>query len=474
MPAPTPLSTRQLAIEALIASVCGLGFLWLADVRLGRVHMLDAFNTADMVDYCNGILHLSGDTDVAWSLKRSRITGLVAAAIAESRGIMGGLRGSSVVATALIGSGLYLWGRVASGRTAGLIAVAAGLAFSPLVLLPRILTFYPMVSAFFVLGAVGLTAGIVHRTPRTLALAGAGIGLALLADVRGLVWAVPWTAGALIAVWQCANRKRAMLWLMAPLLASFAVARWSYPADSVSFERQLDVRPLFLIYGSEDPAHQGPHDSGGDFVWGRSGPWRLPQTGWFVLQQLQLEAPEGFPPDVSAFVSDDHLTPLMPVWFGAGFLALGICVLRPRTLLAVAAGTAPFAIAFYGQQGMAEIRVRFLCQAMPGLALLIGVGLGELVDRIPGPLMSTPGRSHPVRALLAGGLVLATTLGEISSPASPWARWRRPWPIVGELVQVHPSADHTEQLSARKQICAAALAHDAEADKWIPALRRRR
>jgi len=459
--------------DGLIAILCGLGFLWLADGKLGRVHMLDPWNTADMVDYCNAILHLSTDPDTPWSLKRSRVTGLVAAALAGDRGIMGALRGSSVIATVLIGGGLYLWGRVASGRTAGLIAAATGLAFSPLVLLPRILTFYPMVSAFFVLGAVGVTAGIVRKSPRALGLAGAGIGLALLADVRGLVWAVPWMAGALVAVWRCSSRKQAALWLLAPLLGSFLIARWSFPEGAVSFEKQLDVRPLYVIYGSDDPAHQAPHDTGGDFVWGRSGPWRLPETGWFVMRQMWLEPPENFPPDVSHFVSEDHLSPFVPVWFGAGLLALGAAIRRPWAALAIAATAAPFALVFHGQQGMAEIRVRFLCQAMPGLAMLVGVGLGGVIDMLPGPLKGKESQSHPVRAVLAGGLVLAVTLGEISTAASPWARWRRPWPVVGELVQVHPNAQKKDQLNERKQICAQALLRDEAAGHWIPPLRRR-
>ncbi len=468
-----PLRLRPILIDGLIALVTGLGFLWLVDGRLTRVHMLDPWNTADMVDYCNALLHLGSDPDVPWSMKRSRITGLLGAAVAGEAGIMQGLRTSSLMATVLIGSGLYLWGRVASGRTAGLIAVAVALAFSPLVLLPRILTLYPMVAAFLVLGAVGVTAGIVRRSPWALGLAGAGIGLALLADVRGLVWAVPWMAGALVAVWCCTNRMRALGWLMAPLLVSFVVARWSFPEGAVSFEKQLDVRPLYLIYGSEDPAHQAPHDTGGDFVWGRSGPWRLPETGWFVLRQLSLKRPDNFPPDVSRFISEDHLSPFVPIWIGAGLLALGGAVRRPRTALAVAATAAPFAIAFHGQQGMAEIRVRFLCQAMPGLALLVGVALGQLIDMLPGPLKGRETRSHPVRAVLAGGLVLAVTLGEISTPASPWARWRRPWPVVGELVQVHPDAKRKEQLSERKQICAKTLEQDEAAGHWIPPLRRR-
>ncbi len=467
------LQRRALLIDGLVAVVCGIGFWWVAHERLARAHMLDPWNTADMVDYCNAILHLSTDPDTPWSMKRSKITGMFAAYFAQERGIMGGLRASSGMATGLIGAGLYLWARIAAGRTAGLLAVTAGLALSPLVLLPRILTFYPVVSAFFVLGAVCVTAAIVWRTPRALALAGVGIGLALLGDVRGLVWAVPWSAGVLVALWHSSNRKQAALWLLGPLVVSFMVARWSFPTGAVSFEAQIDARPLWKLYGSTAPAHQPPHDSGGDFVWGRSGPWRLPQTGLFVLHQLSLEPPDNFPPPVSRFAVDNHLQPMVPLWIGAGLLAFGVLLRRPRALLALAATVAPFAIAFHGQHGMAEIRLRFLCQIMPALAVLIGVGLGRVVDGIPGPARGEPGRSHPVRALIASGTVLALVMGIVSSPVSSRARWRRPWPVVGELIQVHPQTSNKAQLSERMQTCAQGLARDDAAGLWIPRTRRR-
>jgi hypothetical protein len=467
-----PTRRRIVLIESLIAVACGIGFWWVAHERLARAHMLDPWNTADMVDYCNAILHLGTDPDTPWSMKRSKITGLFAAFFAQDRGIMSGLRASSAVATCLIGGGLYLWARITAGRTAGLLAAIAGLALSPLVLLPRILTFYPMVSAAFVLGAVGVTAGIVSRHPRALALAGAGIGLALLSDVRGLVWAVPWSVGGLIALWRSANRKQAVMWLAGPLIVSFALARLSFPAGAVSFEAQIDARPLWQLYGSTDPAHQPPHDSGGDFVWGRSAPWKLPQTGLFVLHQLTLDPPEHFPPPVSRFAVDNHLSPMVPVWIGAGLLALGGLIRRPRAALALAVTVAPFAIAFHGQHGMAEIRLRFMSQILPALAVLIGVGLGRVIDGLPGPMRAYLGQSHPARTLVAGGTALVFVLGMISSPVSSRARWRRPWPVVGELVLVHPDTPNKAQLSPRMQTCASALQRDEAAGHWIPRRRR--
>ena len=460
-------------IDGLIAVVCGVGFWWFAFEKLGRPHMLHPWNTADMSDYCNAILHLLGEPDVPWSIKRSKITGWVAVALTEENGIMSALRTSSAVATCLVGGGLFLWGRIAAGRTAGLLAAMAGLALSPLVLLPRILTFYPMVAAFFVLGAVGETAGIVHRSPKALAFAGAGIGLALLGDVRGLVWAVPWTVGALIAVLISTNKKRALKWFLMPLAISFAIGNWSYTDDAVSFEEQLDVRPLFEMYGSKDPAHQPPYDSGGNFVWGHSGPWRLPQTGWFILKQLTLKPPPWFPPPVSRFAANNHLEPMKPLWVGAGLLAVLCLIRRPRALLAVACTVTPFAIAFHGQTGMAEIRVRFLCQIMPALALLIGVSLGRLVDLIPGPFRTWNEGSHPVRSVAAGGLLLAVVTGEVSTAASPWARWRRPWPVVSELLVMHPDSEIVGELGDRKKPCARALKRDQDAGHWLAPVRRR-
>lgn len=461
-------STARLLLDLLLALGLGIGFWWVADTQLARAHMLDPWNTADLSDYCNAILHLSGDPDVPWSIKRSKITGWLAAPLAQSEGIMSALRASSVVASVLVGSGLYLWGRAAAGRTAGVLAVLAALALGPLVLLSRILTFYPMVAAFFVVGAALATAGIVSRNPKHLALTGVGVGLALLADVRGLVWAGPWALAALWAVWRASDRGQALRWFLAPLAVSYLVARWSFPADAVSLEAQMDVRPLMHMYGSEHPAHAPPWDTGGAFVWGRTLPWDWLATIWFVIQQVQVPILEGFPPPVARFAANNHMAPLVPVWLGSAAVAGLMLWRRPRALVAVAATVLPFAIAFHGQANLAEIRVRFLCQILPGLAVLAGIALGSVVQGVP--VLWGRTRWFGLRGVAVVVFSALAVTGQMSTDVSPWARWRRPWPVVSELLVMHPDAQ--VEATARKQPCVEALAEDAAAGHWIPPLRR--
>ena len=463
--------TAAVLIESAIGLAMGLCFWWIADKHLAQVHMLDPWNSADMADYCNAILHLNGDSDVPWSVKRSKMTGWLAAPVAAEHGIMTALRASSIVAQVLVGAGLYWWGLFASGRTAGVMAVLAALALGPLVLLSRILTFYPMVAAFLVVGAALSTAGIVSKNPKHLALTGAGIGIALLADVRGLIWAGPWGLAALWAAWRSENTRTAMRWLFTPIVLSFFIGMWSYPEGAISLEAQMDARPLFHMYGSKIESHQPPWNTGGNFIWGQAAPWDWVHTIAFMVEQLRLEIPPGFPPRVSRFAADNHMGPLVPIWWAAAGLCLLVMARRPKALVALTATVLPFALAFNGQANLAEIRVRFLCQILPGLAVLIGVGLGTLVDDFP----SLRGRSRwpALRRVVACGVLLATTTGTVSTSISPWARWRRPWPVIGELLVMHPSAKNRESVSDRKRPCTEQLARDAAAGHWIPPLRGR-
>ena len=225
--------------EAVLGLVAGLVFVWIADGRLADIYGLSPWNSADFIDYCSGLLHMSGE-DAPWPIKRSKFAGLIPLGLKPSYGLVGAFRAGALVSTFLVGAGLYAWGRVLAGRAAGLMAVVAALGFAPIVRLPRMLNYYPEATAFFVIGAAMFSAGLMHPKRRGLAWAGAGIGLALCADVRGLVWAVPWTAAALWAIgWGGENRKSAAKAFVLPLILFFFVGRWAYPADTASFESQL-------------------------------------------------------------------------------------------------------------------------------------------------------------------------------------------------------------------------------------------
>ena len=453
-------------VEILLAVACGLGFLFLADKRLADVHGLAPWNTADFVDYCSAVLNMAGQ-EAPWPTKRAQLPGSLAALFYGKMGVAGSLRAGAVVSTFVVGVGLYTWGRVIAGRTAGLLSVVAALAFAPITRLPRMLTLYPEVTAALVLGAALVSAGLMSKKPKAMAWVGAGLGLVLCADVRGLVWAVPWAVAALWCLWKSESRRTSAKWLLAPLLLSFFIGRWSFPAGTESFESQLDVRPLYhLRHGSQMPEHLPPYGEGGGFVWGRSAPWRLPQTGAFILRQLTIPPPPGFPPDVSAFSQDNHLKPVTKVWWMATVLSVVLFWRERRLLLVLGVSVSPFAVGFVAQHGMAEIFARFLAQLLPGLAVLIGVCAGRIVDYCPGPLKIGE-RWHPARQVVAVWAGLLLVLGTLASPISPHANWRRPWPYVGEIERVAP-ARPAPDLNARGQACVRGLNADKTADRWIP------
>ena len=326
--------------------------------------MLDPWNTADLSDYRNAILHLNGDPDVPWSVKRSKITGWLAAPLAQSEGTMSALRASSVVASVLVGSGLYLWG-VAAGRTVGVLAVLAALALGPLVLLSRILTFYPMVAAFFVVGAALATAGIVSGIPSTWRSRAWGWVWRCSPMSAGLVWAGPWRSRR---CGRCgaSDRGQALRWFLAPLAVSYLAARWSFPADAVSLEAQMDVRPLMYMYGSETPGacttlgYGRRLRLGSDPALGLAGHDRVRHPAGAGADPGGLSAARG-----SWFAANNHMAPLVPVWLVSAAVTGLTLWRRPRALVAVAATVLPFAIAFHGQANLAEFGVRFLRRSCP-------------------------------------------------------------------------------------------------------------
>ena len=452
-------------LEALLAVASGLVFVLACELKLADIHGLAAYNSADFIDYCSGLLHMSGE-EAPWPAKRSKLAGLLPLWMTVRYDTVEAFRAAALLSTFLVGAGLYTWGRALAGRTAGLLSVVAALGFAPITRLPRMLNYYPEATALFVIAAAMVSVGLVSAKQRRLGWLGAGVGLALCADVRGLVWAVPWTLAGLLVIWRLtAERRLALRAFLVPILLSFFVGRWAYPAGTASFESQLDVRPLYHeVHGSEMPEHLPPYGEGGGFVWGRSAPWRLPQTGVFVLHQLTIPPPPNFPPDVSEFSQDNHLKPLNRVWWGAAFLAAVVLRKRTRILVALGVSVAPFAIGFAAQHGMAEIFARFLAQLLPGLAVVIGVALAGLLEALP---LGRTGRVSAAKTLGALGLAWACVMGVVSTPLSPYASWRRPWPYVGEIQRVNPERPGPD-LNALGEACVSGLDGEADLDKWVP------
>ena len=359
--------------------------------------MLISSISTDFMEYCGGLGSMMLDDEAGWPAKRSRGAAWLPDLMAGPLGILDGLAMAAVISCGLIGGGLYLWGRALGGRTAGVVAMLASLAMGPMVLLSRMLSYYPEIIASFVLGAAATAWAIRARTPMTMLLAGTGIGAVLLVDVRGLMWALPLLGGAGLAALLGVRKedgveprviwtRRALLVgaLLVPIVLSYQAGTWAYPAHTTSLELQLDLRPLFATHGATGPDFVPPYEIDTAYRWGHSPVWEIPGTLGFILAQSSMEAPEGLAAQEGVGSASQHIDPWM-LLAGLGVVgALAVARLRSWRLWALFCTLFPFAIALRGMDVVEEMQPRILTHWMPGLAVLIGLGFSAVL-RLPGP-----------------------------------------------------------------------------------------
>jgi hypothetical protein len=139
-------------------------------------------------------------------------------------------------------------------------AALLALAFGPWVLNTRHLTSYPALGACFALAAAAGAVAARGRTPLALAIGGAGAGLALLADARGLIFALPVLALTLAAALKSPPREwpPRLAAAFAPVLVSYGLGVLCFSEGAYSLEQQVDVRPLFHRAGMRGPAYDPP------------------------------------------------------------------------------------------------------------------------------------------------------------------------------------------------------------------------
>ena len=403
-------------------AVAGLGLLGavVADQWFGGFHLGGPWTSSDFQDYCAGVWSLWTDVPEAFPVKRSRLAGVLAAwtgaddvVTALQRGAWLGAAGGFV--------GLAAWARVLGGRGAAVVAVVLAWAVAPLVLGSRMYTFYPAMNAVLVGGSAVVAGAVVQPRRATLAAAGAAVGLALCIDVRGVLWAGPWLlALAAVGLRPAPDRGLRLLSLAVPVALSFGLGAWAFPAEALSLEQQLDVRPLaaFRAGGEETRA---AWDYGSRFVWGQSAPWAVVGTVGFLLAN-QRAAPStlgeltDFAPIVSA-----HLDPWLPP-LAVGLLGAAVLMRRrPWPALALGATTLPFLLALVAARSSVELQLRFLSQALVVVPLVVGVAAGRALD-------AGQSRARVVAGAVAVAVLALAVFGAVPSPLSPRAEWRRTWP----------------------------------------------
>jgi len=420
---PRGWSTR---IDLALAAVCGVGLALASHYWLVAHHMTHFdYTVTDLHEYCGTIEAMSRRDGLGVSPQRSKLAAALPALLAPRLGILGGLAAGSLVALGLTGAGLYLWGRALQGRVAGVLAVVCAAALSPVVIMARDLRFYPAMTAAFVLGAAGCALALRHRTSSALLFAGIGAGLCFLVDLRGLIWGLSFTALAGIAVvWGPPRRLPLRLLALAlPLSLSWYAGRWAYEDTARPLERQVNVAKRLEDAGLEvDWALSDLPES--TYVWGRTPVTGIPGT----LHNLWLQA-ERVPSEL--YDQKGHwfrMEAFVRPWSRPGLLCLFLglvgCARGPERLrrLLGFATLVPFAASMRSALQLDNIHSHYLALTAPGLAVVLGVGLGSAIWLLPG---RPKGRAW-TRELVWVGLVASMVVGVVPSPFSPTAAWRLP------------------------------------------------
>ena len=101
-------------------------------------------------------------------------------------------------------------------------------------------------SLCFVAGATATMWGIKSHRTLHMFIAGAGVSMTLLADTRGIVWALPWLCGLLFVILfrgSPLSKLSRLIALSIPLYVSHQWAPSFYVFDAIGIEPQVDIRP---------------------------------------------------------------------------------------------------------------------------------------------------------------------------------------------------------------------------------------
>jgi len=449
MPSPEPWAG---VVDVPAALAAGLVFAVLAAWVLAPGQMVAdpvteslelPYFSINFPDYCAALADPLERESRGYVEKRSRITALGPTVLVPWLGVVDALAVASWLATALFGAALYLWGRVTVGRTGGAATWIAGLAIAPLVMMPRMLSFYPQMAAIFALAAAAAGAVVWRPSGRTALLAGCGVGACALVDLRGVIWGGFIACAGLVGVLSLPRgrpRRLGVTAWMAPLAAAWLLGLLAYTAHSWTLERALDPRPrLWGVFELDHPTYapdgegdEFVYDSG--FIWGRTPPWRWPATVAFLADKAALRPPE----EVWARGERDTLHTLTGSWQPLAVVAaiLGVVglVRGPRTLAALALCLAPFALAYRGVMVTGQPHPRLLSNALVGMAALLGIGAAVPLHWLAHGL-SARTRAVVIAPVAVTLLGLILVLGLVPNPLSPRAPWRIQTLVLGTHIE---------------------------------------
>jgi len=471
---PGPLAYR----DVWIALLCGVIFAclsaWMIAPQVMVSEGLQPFLAPNFGEYCE-VLGLWTESDREWNiqaLRRSMAASVPAHLFVNAFGVLDGLAAGALLCAAVLGASIYIWARALGGTLAGVMAVTAALSTGTLSLITRHFTFYPTIVTCFGLTAAlcGWTARVSGQTlPVALFFSATAVGASLLVDVRGVIWAVPMLVLLLWLVARIPNWRGRLVGLFlvtTPLLASHSLGEWnSGGMKVVTLEEQVDVRPLAYLHGARGPEREPPFTHSSGFFWGISPLSELPQTIQFLAHQLT----ESSVSDVVKVRSRETrlFEEKVKPWERGSLVALIIVLLSMRKdrrgMLALLLTGAPYVAAQLGIHAHHEVRVRFLLQTLPLLAVLYGIAashvlalLLQIVGHTQNTTRAKQAQTHPRQSplwpVMGGVLVLlctANSAGLIAGPLHMNASWRGgPWHFVNGHISLYKRMVEEHQTQA--------------------------
>lgn len=461
--------TTQKSSWGVLPWLVFLAFGYLAAIVQFPLLITAPYFETDFADYCISLLAFE-DPRIPFPPKRSRFAAVLPFVFSQSAGIVNGMAQAAWFSTALLGMGIYFWASQVAGRVAGVFAVCIALTMAPLVSLSRFLNFYPEIVTAFVWGAAFLAYAFRKRTPRSFFLAGIGVGICLLIDSRGLIWALPY---GVAGVFGCLTLKGwrskclALLCFVIPLYLSWYGGWWAFTSFSSPLEKQIDVRPLFVGFDEDNPALKPPWLYPSKFIWGWSRLSELPRTIEFLWEQKNIAPPQGFLDWQNALrLQDDYFK----VWRNFSLscalaAAAGLCF-KPWRFIGFLAALCPFVAAFIGIESMVEQHIRFFTHALPGVAVLGGVAAAQVFR-----FGCSFNKRYRLPPLCLGACVcilgLSVALGWIPTWMSPETSWRPLWKVsASTLSKIQEKARYDVDFNDNswEADCARAIQADGQID----------
>ena len=410
--------------------------------------MTDGTDTSDISDIC-GTVEALLNLDVS-NVARQPVAALLPALLAYPLGLFDGVAAGALASTAALGAALFLWARILHSRLAGVAAAIFSCAFSCYTVMPRYMTFYPECFAAYALCAAATAAALRWRNLTTLALAGAGVGLALGVDHTGLLYAaVPLAVAGVVAMSVPSRRIPLRLAvLMIPILLSWGGTRLITPPDMPSLEDKV------AIFTADNVGHAVPRPHYSGYNWGRSGP--LGMTRALVsLAQLAQEEPApnavgvGDHRQLIRRTRDAQVIPWIPVALVALVLTGLALRRRPGELVGLVVMLVPFAVLLW-TVARTQVLPKYLMGPMLPVPVLMGVAWACLAHRCstkpPGWLTRL---AVPALTIAALGLMVTGTVPGWLAPDAPRRERVSTDPGFYEVYRHNPKGD----LSNRRQAC---------------------